>query len=244
MSVGTILVCLNTAERAGELIKAGCMVAEQQDAHLIGLYVVPGVQYYSAPAGTHAAVDINKEQRAYYEGHLDGIKKQFEETTRKYAVRAEWRSLQSDTHQVAGVAIEHGMQSDLIIAGQSPEDGFDSFEPEFAERVIMESGRPVLIIPHTGNFNSVGTNALVAWNGTTESARAAGEALPLLQAAEKTTVVWINPESVAGEDALAGAELATMLARHNITSVAEQISTGEKNTGEVLLTKAADLGAD
>lgn len=243
MPIRTILTALNTVDRAEELIRISAALAAAHEAHLIGLYVIPGVRYYATPAATHAAIDINAEQRGYYESHLDQVKQAFEDEVRKQDVRGEWRALQADTPLMSGATVTHGMQADLIVAGQTPEDGFDSFEPEFVEHVIMDAGRPVLVVPHEGRFESVGSNVLVAWNNSAEAARAASDAIPLLQKAEQSTVVWINAEEHEGGN-LPGTELAQMLARHKVNVTSEAFYTGKWEIGEVLLTKADELGSD
>ncbi len=244
MPAKTILVCLNTVERAGELLRVSCNLAERQEAHLIGLYVIPGIQYYSVPSGMHGAVDINESQRNYYDEHAEATHSAFEDAVRKSGVSGEWRLIRSEHHLMSGLAVEHGMQADLIVAGQTPPEGYDSFEPEFAERLIMESGRPVLVVPHTGQFQSVATDVVVGWNKTPQAARAVGDSLALLTSADRTTIACINPEKEFSGDNLPGSELATMLARHGVTVSSETTNDGSASTGEVLLRKAGDLGAD
>lgn len=244
MPAKTLLVCLNTVERTNELLHVACDLAARQEAHLVGLYVIPGVQYYSVPAGMHGAVDINESQRNYYEEHAEPTRTAFEEAVQKAGVNGEWRLIRSEHHLMAGMAVEHGMQADLIIAGQTPPEGFDSFEPEFAERLIMESGRPVLVVPHTGQFATVATHAVIGWNKTQQAARAVGDARALLKGADQTTIVCINPEKHFSGDTLPGSELATMLARHGVTVSSEVLNDGSASTGEVLLRKAGEIGAD
>ncbi len=244
MLVKTILVCLNAVERADQLIKLACDLAVRQEAHLIGLYVIPGVQYYSVPGDMHGAIDINKEQRNYYESHSEPVHNKFEAMVRKASIIGEWRCVQSENVQMANCAIDHCMRSDLVVVGQSPEEGFDGFEREFAERLIMESGRPVLIVPHTGTFSSIATHIIIGWNMSPEAARASADAIPLLQRAEQATIVTVNADANAAGEDLPGADLATMLSRHEVTVKTEAIMSTGRKTGEALLTKASDLGAD
>ena len=243
MPVRTILTTLNTVDRAEQLIRTGCELAAKHDAHLVGLYVIPGARYYATPATTHAAVDINVEQRNYYESNADQVHEMFEDHVRKDGVRGEWRYLQSESPLVSGVTTAHGMQADLIIAGQTPTDGFDSFEPDFVEHIIMDAGRPVLVMPHEGNFSSIGSHALIAWNASAEAARAVADAVPLLKQADKVSVVWVNADEFEGGN-LPGSELGHMLARHDINVTTEALSTGKWDIGDALLTKANDIGAD
>jgi nucleotide-binding universal stress UspA family protein len=109
----------------------------------------------------------------------------------------------------------------------------------------MEAGRPVLIVPLYGNFSNIGTCVLAGWNATRESSRAIFDAVPLMQAADKVYVCWVDPskdEDAAGQ--LPGAEIAATLARHDIKATVEPLPTSGLMAGEALISHAADIGAD
>jgi len=59
------------------------------------------------------------------------------------------------------------------------------------ESALFESGRPVLIAPPTSP-RSLGTRVLIAWNRSTEQARATAFAMPLLRLAERITILTIR----------------------------------------------------
>lgn len=244
MPIKTILVCLNAIERAAELLKVAGDLAVRHQAHLVGLYIVPGIHIYAVPSGVHGAIDVNKEQRAYYDSQTDQVHQAFEEAVRKTAVVGEWRHVHAETHQMAKCALEHCLRADLIVAAQSPEEGFDSFEPEFAETLVMESGRPVLVVPREGTFAPVGTHVIVGWNESPQAARACGDAIPLLQKADQVTIVSVNPAVGSTAENLPGAELATMLSRHDVKVTTEKVSPRSGNVSETLLAKASDRGAN
>jgi nucleotide-binding universal stress UspA family protein len=84
---------------------------------------------------------------------------------------------------------------DLAILGQHDPSRFDIRVPaDLAEQVVLHSGRPVLIVPHSGRFSSIGRRVMIAWNAGREAARALNDAIPLLQAAEHVMLVAINVE--------------------------------------------------
>jgi nucleotide-binding universal stress UspA family protein len=83
---------------------------------------------------------------------------------------------------------------------------------------------------------------LVAWNGSREAARAAHDALPLLQQADQVHVLAINPGADAGD--IPTAEISQHLARHNVRVEASQLVAKDLDVGDVLLSRAADLGSD
>jgi nucleotide-binding universal stress UspA family protein len=110
---------------------------------------------------------------------------------------------------------------------------------------MLNCARPVLIVPYAGRFPHVGSNVLIAWDGSMEATRAVTNAIPLLKRAKNVSVVLFNPSSappdVHGEQP--GADIALYLARHDIKIEVMQQHT-EFDVGNALLSLAADMRAD
>jgi len=244
LSYRTILVCLNEVERAAVLLQVACDLAQTHEAHLIGLFVVPGLRIYPA-TGMAMTPEVFEAHQEIYKRHADTAKTLFDAEIRKAGLSAEWRVFESVSPLIADAVIEHALQSDLVIASQSGRGSSTEVETDFAERIVMESGRPVLLVPYYGRFDHCGRRALVAWNGTREAARAAFDAVPLLKRADAVNVTWIDPqESDDAAGPLPAADLAKALARHGIKTTAEGLSRSGLGAGEALLSHASDLGAD
>lgn len=167
----------------------------------------------------------------------------FEHTTGLRGVSAEWRELPEGPE--ADPAL-HARYADFAILGQlDPESGeSDAVRPR-PEQVTLASGRPILIVPYAGNFPSVGQRVLIGWNATREAARAVNDAMPLLTGAEIVTVLTIDPrEGPRAHGELPGADISLHLARHGVKAEIERTVSADLPVGEVLLSRAADLGAD
>jgi nucleotide-binding universal stress UspA family protein len=158
-------------------------------------------------------------------------------------VSAEWREV---SEGVEGDAALHARYADLAIVGQLDPDRVEGnlLWPR-PEQVTLASGRPVLVVPYAGRFDTVGKRVLIGWNASREAARAVNDAMPLLAAAELVTVLTIDPREGPSEHGeLPGADISLHLARHGVKAQIERtVSTG-LGIGEVLLSRAADLGAD
>jgi len=111
------------------------------------------------------------------------------------------------------------------------------------EELALGVGRPVLVVPRYGTFETVGQRVLIAWNGSREATRAVNDAIPILKMATKVTVLSVDPEGEP-DRRLPGADLALHLARHGIAAEAESTQALDIGVGDVLLSRAADLGAD
>lgn len=243
MTEKTILVCLNDVERTDQMLSVLKGLSGKMPVHYIGLYVIPAIQVYPS-AGMQLSSQVYDGFQKFYRDHAADVKAKFEKLLSTEGLRGEWRQVQSASTVIAETVIEEGKMADLVIVPQSRSDGESSIEAEFTEEVVMGCGRPVLIIPSYGNFEDFGKSVLVAWNGTRESSRAVFDSMPFLKGADKVDVSWLNPDKEEEGIDLPGAEIATVLARHDIKVLVEAIPTGGLAAGEALLSHASDIGAD
>jgi nucleotide-binding universal stress UspA family protein len=241
MSYKTILVHLNDNRRAEALLEPAIQLATRYNSHLLGLHVYASMPAPPVPMGYASSVlgsVIAQERRQGEE-----IAATFSRMTANAAFVAEWHLRKVPHVDLASVVMEHGRAADLIIAGQTDPDWDLSPLLDFPERLALESGRPVLVIPYAGRYPRIGRNVVIAWKAGRESARAVFDALPLLQGAENVHILEIKgraDESSMGPDT----SIAASLARHGIkptvrTSVAPDISVGDE-----ILSRLSDLDAD
>ncbi len=133
---------------------------------------------------------------------------------------------------------EYGRVFDVLAVGR-PGTGAGEPHASTLEAALFESGRPILIAPPKAP-PTLGTTVAVFWNGSSETARTVGFAMPLLLRARDVVVLavpgvrWPGPSD---------AQLACSLRRHGVPArVAEMKET--KTPGTALLDKAANIGAD
>ncbi len=89
-----------------------------------------------------------------------------------------------------------GPVSDVIVVSRPSAKGGD-IARLFMMSALMESGRPVLILPQAGAAK-VGRRVCIGWNQSVEAARAVASALPILAAADQVTIVSCGPEDRLG----------------------------------------------
>ncbi|MGH6951986.1 MAG: universal stress protein, partial [Vitreimonas sp.] len=109
------------------------------------------------------------------------------------------------------------------------------------ERVLFESGRPVLLVPPGWRQKTLGRTILVAWNGSREATRALADAQPLLAAAENVFLVTIQGEIRGG---LAIADIAAYLRRLGLRCQQRTVPRSERATIAALLEECDAVGAD
>ena len=247
MGLRDILVHLDATDRGRTRLEIATALARRHDAHLAALCVVdvalpPGVLatgYASGVALARWTDDLREEELAA----AAQAKQVFDAHIQREGISAEWRQVQGAMAETVGL---HARYADLAIIGQGdPESPDGAGWDLLAEEVLFTSGRPVLIVPYAGGFPTVGRNVLVGWNASREAARAVNDALPLIAAADRTTVLAINPRrGLSGDGDVPAADIALHLARHGVNATAAHAVAEGIREGDVLLNHAADLGAD
>jgi len=150
-------------------------------------------------------------------------------------VTAEWREETGRQSVIVGTL---GRVYDLIVVEQP--DKAASFAEATLEDALFESGRPVLMAPKAPTA-TLGERVLVAWNGSTETARTVAAAMPFLQRAARVEVVSVASAFVPGPS---GEELVRNFKAHDITAVSRHIAVGNKPAGEIFLDEARAMQAD
>lgn len=244
MTYKTILVHLHDVRRAKRLLDAAVPLARQSSGHIVGLGVLPPYVMIPATESVGASITID-EHRVAYAADMRKLKETFASTIDTRDIAAEWRQADAGFGSVAGLIVTHGRAADLIVVAQKDAAWSHSDMLEEPERVVIESGRPVLVVPNAGDFSLPPKRVLVAWNGTRESTRAVFDALPLLKNAAEVSVLWIDPQRdrAAAEDVPA-AELSAALSRHGIHSTAITAKSEHGDAGAALLAEAKSQRAD
>jgi len=84
----------------------------------------------------------------------------------------------------------------------------------------------------------LGRKVLVAWNGRREAARAAFDAIPILQPANEVRVVWVNPQNESeGAQDIPAADICAALARHGAKCEATKAVEPHLGVGDTLLAR-------
>jgi nucleotide-binding universal stress UspA family protein len=244
MPYKSILMHCNSKRRIEPLLASTVVLAERFQAHLLGLSVVPPVAVIATgvPHGPPMVIDAHCQ---LYRAENPAMKSAFEAATQGRALTAEWREEEADVFGVAESVLEHARTADLIVASQTDPQWPGSERLDVADRLAIESGRPVLIIPNAGMHNRIGEKVLVAWNARREAARAVFDALPLLEGAKDVRVVWVNPQSERerAQD-IPAADICVALARHGVKCQATEQVAPRASVGETLLACAKDFEAD
>ncbi|HET9042169.1 MAG TPA: universal stress protein [Burkholderiales bacterium] len=240
MPYKTVLVHVDNGKRSAVRLDIACRLAKLSDAHLIGLHALTVVKLPS-----YAMVEGGVQVREFHERMLResavAAEALFKQAVKAAGIeKVEWRKSRRDA--VESVPI-HGRYADVLVIGQPNEMDSSGVEPDFAERLVLASGRPALVIPYAGDFPTVGTRVLVACNASREATRALTDAIPILREAKQVDVIAFNPKD-APHGEVPGADIGLYLARHGIKVSVSQQTAEDVDVGNQLLSRAADLDSD
>lgn len=244
MTPRTFVISLNDTDNLDYLLTTCSQLAARNDAHVIGVYVIPSVEVYAVYGGI-AMADVVDAQRQRYLAMGKQVREKFERAMSLNSLSYEWRELDALTSSIGREFVQQCRFADLAIIAQVVANESCGVEPSFAEYVVMEAGRPVLLVPRGKAFETIADKVLIGWNGAREAARACFDVLPLLPENADVSIVWVDPQkqrSLAGN--VPGAELAATFARHNINVTAEPMPTADADAGRALLARVEDVGAD
>jgi nucleotide-binding universal stress UspA family protein len=220
MDYRTILVDLTTERSAATNVPVAINLADQFDATCIGLHVMsePDPASWTPSAESRAAQD---RVRAVFQRLAGGD------------ARMKWTESEGGPEELFVAA---ALTVDLAVVAQRQAEG--NFAPDLADRLIMEAGVPVLMLPHQA-ATEFGRTILVGWNGSREATRAVHEALPFLVRAQRVVVCAVGDVAMSSVDAAA-----EMLRRHGARVEPEAMSGPEEAASEALLRSTLAHGAD
>lgn len=242
MSFKEILVHVDSTAPSRSRLKLALALARRFGARLSGLHVIPGpdVPPYFKPSVVARIAEIYAENAREAADLSEAL---FREETRDAKVDAAWQCLSGDLDTTIA---EQARFADILLLGQ-----FDTENPPVISafllpaKVVFGGATPVLVVPTAGRSSEIGGRVLVAWDGSREAARAVRDALPFLQAAERVSLLALDPlRQGHRRNGANTAYLAAYLERHGIRADATEVSSGTKGVADTLLAHAADLGVD
>jgi len=148
-----------------------------------------------------------------------------------------------DWHEATGReahwVVRRGRLADLVVAAR-PTDPDDIEQAVMLEAALFDSGRAVLLAPPQLPAQT-GTKVAIAWNGSAQAARAVGEAMPFLRAAEEVIVLTVEEGGELPDDPEA---LAASLAWRGVPATVHSVKSADGGTGATVLDEAQRLGCD
>ena len=231
MGIRDILVHLDNSTASPARLDAAIAYARKHGARLRGLYLITHDYYEPSTIG-------EKNDR-------ENIEQMFTDKTSKAGIISEWvfQDCKTMGSNVSDLITMYAYFTDLLIIGQVNYSApVLNIPTDIVERVIVTCGRPVMVIPHSGTFNSAGDRVMIAWKGGRESIRAVNDALPHLQKAQ--TVVIIEGKKTNDTYDATIESVKSFLLKHEVDATIDVIISGNFPIGDMLLNNVCEKNID
>lgn len=187
MTFKTIMVHMKLGHANNDLLRVTSDLAKWFDARVVGIAAAqPTPMVYTDGYAPGIFVEQDREE---IDRQIKVAETDFVAAFQGWTGGTEWRSA-TIFETVADYVSRECRSADLVITSGMSFDPHDTARPERPGDIVMQAGRPVLVVPRTTNALNIGRVA-VAWKNTREARRAVADALPLLKLAKQVTVLQI-----------------------------------------------------
>jgi nucleotide-binding universal stress UspA family protein len=236
MPFRSVLVHLDSDKRSDARLKFAADLARSRNARLTGLF--------AQIAAAHQVGIVADWPPDEYKQAAQASQAAFAAVSE--GLNAEWQDLnRGNENEIVKLATDFARHFDLVVLGQP--NGGATVPADFAERIIVDSGRPALVFPHSQHFADVGTRPIFAWSDAASSARGFYDGMLLVAPGAEALVIGM---SKADDDQAFAYQKESLrlavshLAAHQIAAKPEQLQLSDMGLMDALLSRAADHGAD
>jgi len=240
----TILFHADASRSAPKRMPLAALLAAQQGAHLI-CAAMTGISRYVYRQHEPLPHDVMRPDLAQLmTDRTQHILLDCDKMASSLGIQSYEKRLVHD--DAFGGLEQQSRYADLVIVGQADRDdpGAGALMQDLPEYLVLNCVRPVLVVPFAATTAAIGECVLVAWDGSSEAARAITGALPILRMASRVAILMVDPIVGINEHREEpGADMALYLARHGV-KVEVLSQAGDGDIGAVLLATADIVHAD
>jgi nucleotide-binding universal stress UspA family protein len=243
MALKDILIYLDPSEDSLDDLNLGAELAALHSSHFTALFIRQwsDAQYQR---GKHAELGLasaetiqalDREIERSIESTAERLRSALDILGRQRGMTTEWICRNGPAAQVVPSLARY---FDLCILGVRT--------PRFlSETLALETGRPVAILPRTHEQESLGRHIAIAWNASRAATRAVNDALPLIELAQRTSILIVDGAD-SSDDLVSPVErIAEHIRRHApaVDTIRISLRPGQ-SIARALQHEARQIGAD
>src|SRR3974390_17009 len=243
MSMKMILVPMENYDAMRSALETALLLARRCDSYIEGFALRLAINQFiggdivgGLPSYTEEIAEEAKKARKIFESFMQEHKVPQSNMATK-GMSFGWLDKAPEGESFVG---SYGRVFDVIVMSR-PDAKSSPLYARAIESGLFESGRPTLLSPPSPP-RQIATNVLIAWNCSTEQARATALAMPLLQKADRVTVLTVTGGT--GVPGPSAEQLIRYLQRNGIVAEWMRTELDGRSTGEAILATAQSLGCD
>ncbi|POR55539.1 hypothetical protein [Bosea psychrotolerans] len=242
MSYASILVDVPDDRPGAGRVDHAIWLARHLDARLVGLVAQAPATPEVSPDDTIGMVrDLIREQRIATQHQLDEAGRRFIALAGRQQCRGQWIA---ECEPRVPALIRHGRASDILVIGRDTVFDDEGGGSDL-DKLLLNSGRPLLFIPHSAGQPFLRRNAIVLWHDDRAGRRVVRDALPVLRLMKQVVVVQLlDQENDALHSVSGTSDVAAFLQCHGIAARAVALKQMGMPTMERLRIFASDEGTD
>ncbi|NNC99842.1 MAG: universal stress protein [Gammaproteobacteria bacterium] len=189
--ITNVSICVNNLAKSNYAALAACRFAERHNASISAVYIKLDTVEIVRWSGS-SPIDL-ADQILVNESKLEeDAKDLFESLSQPFSCEKVWKTVNQSEDPVTQL-----LCTDLIFADQPTGEDLSYFgDKSFLNHLILQTKRPVVMIPDGWDQAEMGTSVLLGWNKSAEAMRAVADALPILQSASETRILQIASSSM------------------------------------------------
>ncbi len=239
MAIKDLAVAYNGGGNADAAVDLGLQMCRKYQASLTGIYAATPIRF-EGQVSRWVSDDVIETLR----NAESAVARQIEEAFR--------RRVQSDPPpggtdfiaeegQANAVLARQARFHDLLLVGQFTVSG-DAGRPIRAEDLVLRTGRPLLIVPHSYAVRPFQEYAVVAWDGSRQAARALSDAMQILETKKRLDIVTVRASG--SEAPKTPSAIAKHLSRHGIDAREVTLTASREGIGRTILDHCSQNGPD
>jgi nucleotide-binding universal stress UspA family protein len=244
MTYRSLLVPLDQTPLGAPRVQSALRLAKSFDSHLVGVSPTGMIDVSSSLGSVAALSDLSALAWDLLRDQAEVAAQGFRDVCRASGLAS--YETQVDESDEAVSLLRRAHCADLVVMSQAdPAAPNRRRQRDILEQVILQSGRPTLILPSAGPVGAIGSKIVIAWDDSREASRAVSDALPLLRQASH---VYLLGWAESGEHSRQGLNVRLdafhqWLMRHGVNAELE-VKVATDGIAGAVLSRATQLCAD
>ena len=241
MAIKDLAVAFNASDNSRAAVRLAVQMCRKYEATLTGIYTHMPVKFEN-----QVEIWISDEMKESLEkadaSSVAAIEESFRTTVTEngFDGPVEWAS---PTGQPNDLLARSARYHDLLLIGQYTNPDRSQRRVR-AEELVMNSGKPIIVVPVDYQVRPFTGHAVVAWDGSRPAARALSDAMQILETKERLDVVTVGASDAGTSKSAFAQDIITYLSRHGIDARLTNLSASREGVGATILGYCGETDPD
>ncbi|WP_319410741.1 universal stress protein [uncultured Cohaesibacter sp.] len=240
MTIKSILHAYSGEQDEGSSLDFAIKAAQHYDAWIAGI-VRHGYSKMERRIATIVSEEVHQAVQSAEQKRIREITSRFHETVNAAGLGERSSFIDIEPHMMMSIS-EIARCYDLVITGNHPEDEQYEFLAAYPDRIALQSGRPVIVVPDGFKAKGPARKVLVAWDGKRTIARAVGDAMAMLELGVQVTLLTVGASHTVDQHPDGG--IMGLLARHDVEANHLHDRGTGRSVAETIVQTADELAVD